>query len=462
MMTVLDCVPCLLRQAVEASRFLSADGALQEKIMHDMLHALYEADFSVPPPVLAQQMHRRMRAISGVDDPYRLIKDRFNAMALAMIDGLTEEINGSADPMVAAIKLAIAGNVIDCGAKTGLSEDDVTGLIHGSASEDLAGDIDNFLRAVESAENILYIADNAGEIVFDRPLLEKLGPERVTFAVRGFPVINDATMRDARAAGLDAIVKVIENGSDAPGTVLEECSDEFRRRFEEADLVIAKGQGNYETLCDVEKPVFFLFKVKCPIVADHTGFPVGTHAVIQSTQTASQGGTAAPSKQKTGPAVIRYTPIGFIRSEHKNPSETPIQPMYAKGCRGHAEILPEYAEGLEDLSGFSHIYILYHLHRAGPHRLLVKPFLDSAERGLFSTRHPFRPNPIGLSIVELLGVRGNTLDLDGLDILDGTPILDIKPYSARFDRIEATRNGWQDTVSDARAAEKGIRNYKKK
>ena len=158
---------------------------------------------------------------------------------------------------------------------------------------------------------------------------------------------------------------------------------------------------------------------------------------------------------------VGYKTIGVIRSEHTRPEETPIQPVYAKGCRGRAEILPEYADGLRDLEGFSHVYLIYHLHRAGPARLMVKPFLQDVERGVFATRAPCRPNPIGFSIVELLGREGNSLQLDGLDVLDGTPLIDIKPYVARFDRIEATRNGWQDVVDDETALKRGRREYKK-
>lgn len=156
-------------------------------------------------------------------------------------------------------------------------------------------------------------------------------------------------------------------------------------------------------------------------------------------------------------ALIPYRPIGVIRSDHVAAERTPIQPCFAKGCRGRAEVLPEFEDGLRDLEGFSHIYLIYHLHQAGPAVLRVKPFLQQVERGVFATRAPSRPNAIGLSIVELVGRQGNVLDLDGVDILDGTPLLDIKPYTARFDRVETTRNGWQDEVSDETACRKGRR-----
>ena len=157
---------------------------------------------------------------------------------------------------------------------------------------------------------------------------------------------------------------------------------------------------------------------------------------------------------------IVYQPIGVIRSEHTKPGDTPVQPAYAKGCRGRAEVFAEYADGLRDLEGFSHVYLIYHLHRADPAKLIVKPFLQDMERGVFATRAPCRPNAIGLSIVELVRRVGNVLHLDGVDVLDGTPLLDIKPYTAKFDCIATTRNGWQDEVDDETARRRGKRGYR--
>lgn len=154
---------------------------------------------------------------------------------------------------------------------------------------------------------------------------------------------------------------------------------------------------------------------------------------------------------------IAYQAIGIIRSGHTLAEKTPIQPVYAQGCPGRAEILPQFADGLGDVEGFSHLYLLYHMHQAGGVRLSVKPFLQDFERGVFATRAPCRPNPIGLSIVRLLRREGNVLYLEDVDVLDGTPLLDIKPYTARFDCILDTRNGWQDEVDEPTARRRGKR-----
>jgi tRNA (adenine37-N6)-methyltransferase len=156
---------------------------------------------------------------------------------------------------------------------------------------------------------------------------------------------------------------------------------------------------------------------------------------------------------------ITYRPIGVIRSEHVAAQQTPIQPVYAKGCMGRAEVFPEFADGLRDLDGFSHVYLIYHFHKSGPVKLIVKPFLQDIERGVFSTRRPCRPNAIGLSVVELVRREGNVLHLDGVDILDGTPLLDIKPYTAKFDLFKTLRNGWQDEVDEETARKRGRRDF---
>jgi tRNA-Thr(GGU) m(6)t(6)A37 methyltransferase TsaA len=157
--------------------------------------------------------------------------------------------------------------------------------------------------------------------------------------------------------------------------------------------------------------------------------------------------------------IVTFKPIGMIHSEHLEAGQTPIQPFFAKGCPGTAEIFPEYAEGLKDIGGFSHLILLYHFHRSTPSSLVVRPYLDDTDRGIFATRHPCRPNPIGLSIVRLIRRDGVLLFLEDVDILDETPLLDIKPYFPQYDAPEGARAGWTETIDHKAAIVRGRRGF---
>ena len=282
MKTFFDCIPCFVRQSLDSVRFATPDETIHERVLREVLRVAQEMDLCQSPPVMAQQLHRRIRELTGESDPYREVKDRFNRLALAQYPEFRDRVARSADPMEAAVRLAIAGNVIDFGVNSHLTEQEVHDALLSATSTPLACDLREFCGAVARANRILYLADNAGEIVFDRLLIERIPPEKVTLVVRGAPIINDATMADAQASGLAEIVEVIDNGSDAPGTLLDDCSEAFRTRFQSADLVIAKGQGNYESLSETEKDVWFLLKAKCPVIARDLGCEVGTFVVRHS------------------------------------------------------------------------------------------------------------------------------------------------------------------------------------
>jgi damage-control phosphatase, subfamily I len=279
--TSLDCVPCFLRQALEAARFITDDPSVHEQILRQVLRSAADMDLCQPPPVMARMFYRRLSEMSGLEDIYREAKDRFNQLAMELAPELRRRIREDADPLMTAVRVAIAGNVIDFGINAGITEEDLHGAIRKAFDEPLAGQTEEFREAISRADTILYLADNAGEIVFDRLLIEQLPIERVVLGVRGRPVINDATVADARAVGLAEMVTVIDNGSDVPGTALAYCKEEFLQAFSDADLIIAKGQGNFETLSDNAGPIFFLFKVKCPVVASHVGLPLGTHVLLR-------------------------------------------------------------------------------------------------------------------------------------------------------------------------------------
>jgi uncharacterized protein with ATP-grasp and redox domains len=272
----LDCIPCFIRQGLDAARLATDDEQIHEKVVREVVRLAADLDMSQSPPAIGQQIHRLIRNLVGEDDPYHSIKKQFNELALKLYPELRRRVLCSNGRLETAMRLAIAGNIIDFGVNGSVNESE----LHKAISESLAADFDSkplqsFQDAIKQAEEILYLADNAGEVVFDRLLIEQLPCEKITVVVKGKPVINDATMEDADFAGLTRIVEVIDNGSDAPGTILESCSQDFRDRFENADLLIAKGQGNYETLSDEDKNIFFILRAKCPVIARDLDCKVG-------------------------------------------------------------------------------------------------------------------------------------------------------------------------------------------
>ena len=279
MNTARDCIPCFVRQAAEAVEMSAIDSRRKEQLLKRLLHEIADADWDVMPVSIAQQVQRLVRKETGQADPYRLLKDQMNRTALDLLPSLTDLVRHHRDPREAMARLAIAGNLLDAGSETRLAPEDMAERLNAIWDMPLVGSVADLFHAADNARRILYLADNAGEIVFDRLLIELLPAQKVTVAVRGVPVINDATLEDAQTAGLADVAQVIANGSDAPGTLVEECSQEFRDVFHRADLIIAKGQGNYETLSETNKRVFFLLTVKCPMIGADIGAPVGALVV---------------------------------------------------------------------------------------------------------------------------------------------------------------------------------------
>ena len=277
MRTYFDCIPCFVRQVLDSVRMITDDERLHEKVMREALKMASEMNLSQSPPAMAQKIHRFIRKITGVDDPYLEVKNRFNTLALQLYPNLKQQVHASVDPIETAVRLAIAGNIIDFGVNSAVEPSQVERTIAESLTDPLDTEsLRVFKDVISQAKDILYLGDNAGEIVFDRLLIEQLPCEKVTFVVKGGPILNDVVMEDAQIVGITDIVNVIDNGSDAPGTILDDCSDTFRRRFDQSDVVIAKGQGNYETLSDVDKNIFFLVRPKCNVLARHLSCEIGS------------------------------------------------------------------------------------------------------------------------------------------------------------------------------------------
>lgn len=282
MPAALDCYLCLLRQSLEAARYATTDESLQRVALRRATQLVLDRGYDVPPPEIGRAIHRLIKEITGNPDPYFSEKERFNRAMLEHLPLIRKYVAEAEDGLLMAVKFAIAGNSID--AALGKLRDDVLDdAFHKAVDQEITGDYSLFAHAVESAESIFLLTDNAGEIVCDRVLVEHLTRtlhKSVTAAVRGIPILNDATLDDARFCGLTDVVPVISNGNDGLGTFLSECSVEFLEHFCSADLVIAKGLANYETLVDNKtdwqpQKIAFLFKSKCPFISNYAGTKLG-------------------------------------------------------------------------------------------------------------------------------------------------------------------------------------------
>jgi uncharacterized protein with ATP-grasp and redox domains len=277
-----ECYPCFLRQTVLAVNLGTDDEDLKLDIIRAVLGELDNADINKSPAHATTTMHRSIRGMLGTD-PFERIKDIYNEKAIRLYPELKKIVGESDDPLHTALKLAIAGNVIDFGIYTSV---DIEGTVDRALGNPLAVDDYPDLRAgLTKSERILYLLDNAGEIVFDRILIEELvslGKE-VTAVVKGSPVINDCTLTDAGHVGLDRVCNVMDNGSDAVGTIVETTSSVFRKRFEDKGyLVVSKGQGNFETLMHETKEIFFLFQSKCSVLSRFLELPEGSMLLLYS------------------------------------------------------------------------------------------------------------------------------------------------------------------------------------
>jgi len=274
----LDCIPCFQRQALQAIRFVTDDDAVHESVLREVMKRLQELGWESSPPTIARQVHSLIRQLGGNRDPYARAKRESNDCALRLYPGLKQTVEGSADPVMAAIRFAIAGNIMDFGA---FQEFDLEKALHSSLKMRLAVDDYRRFRAVlGNARKVLYFADNAGEIVLDRLLIETMKDqaclEQVSLVLKGGPLINDATVEDAIYVGLEKVpgIEFLKVGNGEPGTGPERISREVEGWIARHDLVISKGQGNYEDLSELHN-IFFMLIAKCPLVASDLGVNPG-------------------------------------------------------------------------------------------------------------------------------------------------------------------------------------------
>jgi damage-control phosphatase, subfamily I len=277
MRTCLDCIPCYIRQSLDACRMISSDQQLLGRVLKLVLQAVSEFDLDLSPPEIGQVVHRIIREQMNDPDPYLKLKDQSTQRALEICDQIQQRITESKNPFETAVRFAIAGNIMDFGMKTVWDEAHIMASFKKAQQQPLDTDqVDDLYKSVAQAKTVLVLGDNAGEAVFDRLLIENFpGDAEVIYAVKGSPVINDVTEHDAIAAGLDKVATILPNGADIQGTALKQCSEQFLACFNDADVVIAKGQGNFETLNTNSRKIYFLLQVKCAVIAEHYNYGLG-------------------------------------------------------------------------------------------------------------------------------------------------------------------------------------------
>ena len=282
MQAYIECYPCVLRQSIEAARRAGATLAQERAIMMETLHILQTLPEGLTPPAISSPVHRAVREITGNPDPYFQAKAESTQKAMALMPRLRSILAETTDPLETAVRLSIAGNIMDFGPN---QQFDLWEVVERVLEQPLAiNDLEALRKKLSEVEWVLYLADNAGETVFDRLLIETLKP-KVIYVVKGGPALNDAIYEDAVAAGIDQVADVIDNGAQVTGTILELCSQELQTRFEQAELILSKGMGNYETLSTVAGPIFYLMQVKCPVIGLDVGAPKGSIVVKQGLKT---------------------------------------------------------------------------------------------------------------------------------------------------------------------------------
>ncbi len=272
------CIYCLMKSYGNRLEKANIPVTAKEQFTRGMLGILNEKWYGISAPDCARDIQNLYRSVINDPDPFLEMKRESNNTVLEMYGDLEEMVQRSPDPFLTAVRLAIAGNIIDFAVH---DHCDLQGTMDQVLKSDFAIDHTGPMREeLRRAQKVLYIGDNAGEIVFDKLLITEMSHPGLIFSVRGAPAINDATMEDAEYVGMTGVTRVISSGYDAPTTVVSRSGDVFRRCYEEADLILSKGQGNLEGLIgEHDRRIYFLLMVKCDVIAEYLGVEKGSYVV---------------------------------------------------------------------------------------------------------------------------------------------------------------------------------------
>ncbi|MGI6120318.1 MAG: damage-control phosphatase ARMT1 family protein [Desulfosporosinus sp.] len=290
MNVALDCIPCYIKQTINTLAQTEIPEEKARKIIYQILSLLPCLDPQDTPAENSTIILRKVNELLEIEDPFHSAKKESNELALKLLPQLKERIHHNPDPLFTSLQVAVAGNIIDMGI---LKDFDVEGSIREAMVKNFAkDDYTSFRQRLKEAREILILGDNSGEIAFDKLLVEQLSELGlvVTYVVKDRPILNDATMEDAAYVGMTKQIRVISNGSSFLGTVLKDCSEEFKQAFNKADLVISKGQANYESLEELGKEdsrLYFLLRAKCDIVAKNLEVHLGEMVFCHSTEYSS-------------------------------------------------------------------------------------------------------------------------------------------------------------------------------
>ncbi len=277
-----ECLPCALNTFVRMIESSELSDIEKSQAIRSYLYTLSDEDFSQPPPELGGKLHQKIREIMKDPDPYKEAKDHYNRLMMEKYDELAEFINTSRNKFKTALKLSLVANVIDFATQDNI---DIRNIFFKALDIKISIDNSNaLLSEIKKSNTILYIGDNAGEIILDKLLLKTIYDNynnNLYFAVRGAPTINDITREDAEFANIDEVAAIIDTGNDYPGILLNACSDEFIEIFNKADIIISKGQGNFESLTAAYKNIYFLLMVKCNPVARFLDAQKGSFVVAK-------------------------------------------------------------------------------------------------------------------------------------------------------------------------------------